>query len=202
MCTYMICTYIRGQPHKFTQKHSCKYRPPNPVPLSGSSGWRSVSRKCIHIHDMDLCSSWPPDPQFSQLLAPGQEGPGDSSPNPSAGTETYTHKAQMYKAALPSAAHLICVSWNSSLAWGEKEATVSIATYMVPLLSLCRPALCNVKIPRDRCESISTSLVGTHGKVACNKYSEQAVGSESLLEIEGTQKGNKAQIQIKDAPYR
>lgn len=70
------------------------------------------------------------------------------------------------------------------------------------LVSLHGLALCNVKVPRDRCESISTSVLGTHGNEACNKYSEQTVGSELLLVIVGMQKGNEAQIQIKGAPYR
>lgn len=73
---------------------------------------------------------------------------------------------------------------------------------MVPLVCLHRLALCNVKVPRGRCESISTSVLGRHGNVACSKYLEQAVGPESLLAMVGTQKGNKAQIQIKGAPYR
>lgn len=75
-------------------------------------------------------------------------------------------------------------------------------SYMVPLVSLHRLALCNVKILRDGCECISASVLGTHGNVACNKYSEQAGGPESLLVLVGKQKANKAQIQIKDAPYR
>lgn len=67
--------YVDSHTNEHRQKHSCKHRLPNTVPLSGSSGWRSVSRKCIHTHDMDPCNSWPLDPQFPRLLAPGHASP-------------------------------------------------------------------------------------------------------------------------------
>lgn len=137
-------------------------------------------------------------PQFLQLLAGCTCKPlQDSSPSPSAGTE-------IYKAASPFSVALSVCQKSSLPGAGVRSYCVYTATrHLHGTFGLsAQIALCKIKNPRNGCESNSASVLGTQGTVACNKCSEQAVGSEPLLAIVGKQKGNKVQIQIKDASYR